>query len=645
MHNTFHCEDLVTRDKACNDEHLLYNLFHTYSTLCQSSCEGGGYPYVPLSLGYHGDDLSHNSAIGEQALSLAHRTSGVDITCSDTQCQYLLNDNNQLTDKLTNHAFNPYAQSNVQKSQCGFNNYSWQEHNGGPYYYNGDSVQEGNVCFDAILDSICVFDSDSVNAGTVVYQVVDLVNIYNEVNDSLQQFLYVHPTSGNACVGFCHFQCVDLTVTHIVKCCQVPSGQLNVVGSGLVPIHMVEIYKEVADSSGNPRVTHDNYLQDCLTFDRHGILYNEYICNIIDNMIEKSNHADQTDRANDSVSFLFHDGDASIKCQDTCPVPNGIGGHLTNNDLDSDLSVSHDFDIADKVRGFLNHSSGEFSFIGPDRDIVTISTISQCFQIAEVIRDTGLPNYRQSRIPLSSGLNLQAWEYRLRDYPDKFLIQYLKFGFPLSLTNPTSLHNVGISNHPSALAYPEAVDEYISKEVALGAMLGPSDHKNDHYHCSPLLTRPKDTDKRRVILNLSYPYGASVNDCVSKSHFDGRRFTPKFPMIDDIIQDILQTDDPVIFKVDVARAFRNLRVDPVDAVKFGISWEGRSYVDLSVAFGWTHGSASFQMASDAIVFIMKGMGCKVHAYIDDYVIVAPRGLAFEHFPLICCGLSPTPSNN
>ena len=311
--------------------------------------------------------------------------------------------------------------------------------------------------------------------------------------------------------------------------------------------------------------------------------------------------------------------------------PQWYWGHLTNNDLDSDLSVSHDFDIADKVRGFLNHSSGEFSFIGPDRDIVTISTISQCFQIAEVIRDTGLPNYRQARIPLRSGLNLQAWEYRLRDYPDKFLIQYLKFGFPLSLTNPTSLHNVGISNHPSALAYPEAVDEYISKEVALGAMLGPSDHKNDHYHCSPLLTRPKDTDKRRVILNLSYPYGASVNDCVSKSHFDGRRFTLKFPMIDDIIQDILDTDDPVIFKVDVARAFRNLHVDPVDAVKFGISWEGRSYVDLSVAFGWTHDSASFQMASDAIVFIMKGMGCKVRAYIDDYIIVAPRGLAFEHF--------------
>ena len=156
-------------------------------------------------------------------------------------------DNNQLIDKSSNSAFNPYAQSNVQKSQCGFSNYLWQEYNVGSYYHNGNSVQEGNVCFEAILDSICVFDSDSLNAGTGVHQLVDFVNIYNEFDNSLQQLLYVHPTSGNVCAGFCHFQCDDLTVIHLVKCCQVPSDQLNVVGSGLVPIHMVYVYKEVSD--------------------------------------------------------------------------------------------------------------------------------------------------------------------------------------------------------------------------------------------------------------------------------------------------------------------------------------------------------------------------------------------------------------
>ena len=263
--------------------------------MCQSSCEGGGDPYVPLTIGYPRDDLSHNSAIGEQALSLIHRTSGIDVTYSDTQCQCPLIVNNHLIDESINPALNPYAQSDVQKSQCGFSNYSWQEYNVGSYCHNGNSVQEGNMCFETILDSICVFDSDSLNAGTVVHQVVDFINIYNESDNSLQQLLYVHPTAGNACVGFCHFQRVDLTVIHIVKCCQVPSGQLNVVGSGLVPIHMVEGYKEVADLLCNPKVTHDNYLQDCIIFERHGILYDDYICNIIDNMIDKISHVDQTD--------------------------------------------------------------------------------------------------------------------------------------------------------------------------------------------------------------------------------------------------------------------------------------------------------------------------------------------------------------
>ena len=207
------------------------------------------------------------------------------------------------------------------------------------------------------------------------------------------------------------------------------------------------------------------------------------------------------------------------------------------------------------------------SFTGPDRDLTSIQSVQQYLHIADIIRNTGLPNYRQARIPIKSGLNLEAWEYRLRQYPDKFLFQYLKFGFPLSISRPELLHNLQVKNYPSALAYPSAVQQYLQKEINLGAMLGPVDNiDNRYYHCSPLLTRPKDGDKRRVILNFSYPYGSSVNDQVNKFEFDGRRFTLKFPSVDDIVEDILNTDDPVIFKVDVARAFRNLRVDPVDAV-------------------------------------------------------------------------------
>ena len=93
-------------------------------------------------------------------------------------------------------------------------------------------------------------------------------------------------------------------------------------------------------------------------------------------------------------------------------------------------------------------------------------------------------------------------------------------------------------------------------------MLGPTSGVNhNEFHCSPLMSRPKDGDSRRVILDLSYPKGNSLNDHISKVLFDGILFA--LPSIDAIVEDIINTDnDPLLFKVDVARAFRNLPVDP-----------------------------------------------------------------------------------
>ena len=234
-----------------------------------------------------------------------------------------------------------------------------------------------------------------------------------------------------------------------------------------------------------------------------------------------------------------------------------------------------------------------------------INSVERCIEIANIIRDTGVPNYKVARIPIISNLNVEAWEKELCDYPDKHLLQYIKFGFPLSISHPNLLTNTKVANHHSALQYPEAIDKYIAKEQSYGTISGPSIHINSpHYHCSPLLTRPKDINDRRVILNLSYPKGQSLNDHVDKLNFNGRSFTLKFPSVDDVVGRILQIEDPLIFKLDMARAFRNLRVDPVDALKFGLSWRDTLYVDGGVVFGWTHWSAAFQMVADAISFIM-----------------------------------------
>ena len=61
-----------------------------------------------------------------------------------------------------------------------------------------------------------------------------------------------------------------------------------------------------------------------------------------------------------------------------------------------------------------------------------------------------------------------------------------------------------------------------------------------------------------------------------------------------------------LIKIEMARAFRNLRVNPADALNFGIEWQGYMYLESAVMFGWTHGSAAYQLLSDA--FFMKQQG-------------------------------------
>ena len=139
---------------------------------------------------------------------------------------------------------------------------------------------------------------------------------------------------------------------------------------------------------------------------------------------------------------------------------------------------------------------------------MALSNVQELLEIAHIVNETGTSNYKQARIPIKSGLNIEAWE---ENYPDTRLIQYLKFGFPLSITKGKKLGGGEVTNHYSALQYPGAVTQYLDKERDLGAILGAVRDEDKHLvHCSPLLTRPKDNNsKHRVILDLSFPPGQS----------------------------------------------------------------------------------------------------------------------------------------
>ena len=75
----------------------------------------------------------------------------------------------------------------------------------------------------------------------------------------------------------------------------------------------------------------------------------------------------------------------------------------------------------------------------------------------------------------------------------------------------------------------------------------------------------------------------------------------------------------LIYKVDISRAFRHIRIDPGDLDLFGLK-HGSYYLDGSLAFGLRHGSFFFQKCSNAIRYIMKKFGYQnLLNYIDDLI--------------------------
>ena len=110
-------------------------------------------------------------------------------------------------------------------------------------------------------------------------------------------------------------------------------------------------------------------------------------------------------------------------------------------------------------------------------------------------------------------------------------------------------------------------------------------------------------------MDLSWPKGASVNDGVLKNTYLGTEFTLTYPSIDHITEALVTLGPAAqIYKIDISRAFRQIKIDPGDIDLLGIKFENQYFLDRSVPFGSRHGSQIFQRCTDAIRFIMAQQG-------------------------------------
>ncbi|KAI8514086.1 hypothetical protein Bbelb_084100 [Branchiostoma belcheri] len=145
-------------------------------------------------------------------------------------------------------------------------------------------------------------------------------------------------------------------------------------------------------------------------------------------------------------------------------------------------------------------------------------------ELFHAVAQTGVPNYLGARLPVQSSLNVATWRSLLVNYPFPSLPDLLQFGWPINL-QPDSYafpDNVPITNHRSALAYAADVDSFLTKELSYGALCGPFRANPFPFPVfpAPLQTVEKrDCDKRRVVVDLSYPAGRSVNDAIPKDTY------------------------------------------------------------------------------------------------------------------------------
>ena len=107
--------------------------------------------------------------------------------------------------------------------------------------------------------------------------------------------------------------------------------------------------------------------------------------------------------------------------------------------------------------------------------------MNDCQAYLKLVSDvlsSGLPNYRSVRVPLPSIFNWDYLQKHISSYHDGTLLDYLIFGFPLSIGEREWIVSNATDNHHSALVYPTETDAFFEKELREKALFGPFDTKS-----------------------------------------------------------------------------------------------------------------------------------------------------------------------
>ena len=166
------------------------------------------------------------------------------------------------------------------------------------------------------------------------------------------------------------------------------------------------------------------------------------------------------------------------------------------------------------------------------------------------------------------------------------------------------------------------MERFVTKELERGSIIGPFKKSpfGRNTRISPLDTRPKkDSDRLRVILNLSFPaLGGSVNHSIKKDEYIGKKAKVKYPSCDDLAKLIAAKGrNCLVYKRDLEAAYNQMFMDPKDINLLGFMVKGKLYFMVTLSMGSRSSCLCCQTTTDAITYIHNKQGYNSVNYLDD----------------------------
>lgn len=222
------------------------------------------------------------------------------------------------------------------------------------------------------------------------------------------------------------------------------------------------------------------------------------------------------------------------------------------------------------------------------------------------------------KTPIDIQKFLSLLEHYSNEYDKTILTFGFKFGFKVGYDGPrvpTSCNNM-----VSAYLHEKPLAEKILKELKLGRVAGPFSFRPlQNLRISPIGIVPKKSGGWRLIHNLSYPSGNSVN-----THIDVNLTSVKYTSFDKVLETISECGpNSEMGRMDISSAFRLLILHPSEFELFGFKYKDLFFVDKCLGMGLSASCNLFEKFATFLESLARERSNSkfIEHYLDDFFFV------------------------